>query len=183
MESDRCTRLTVLLPTLCVQPSLDAQPCPALFFSLAVTSFQTRMQPFKLLYQPLLSLLTPCLSVPHGPQHVLVTLSSLPMSQVVSPFFWSPGLLCHPCSILLFHCCSPREFAIHLRPLDHHHHQQQHSEQIFIIMSMLGPHSRPAVPDTWGVRPSELCFNQPPRGDSDTCSSLRLLVLEGNVNL
>lgn len=133
------------------------------------------------------SCINPCfpfsLSVPHGPQHILVSLSSLPISQVVIPFFWSPWLLCHPCLILLFHCCSPREFAIHLRPLDHHHQQQQHSEQIFIIMSMLGPHSRPAVPDTWGVRPSELCFNQPPRGDSDTCSSLRLLVLEGNVNL
>lgn len=104
---------------------------------------------------------------------------SLSMFRLIISFLWSP-FLC-PC---LFHFplqgySTSRIFTISLRPPDHQ--QQRHSEQIFIITAVLSPHSKPAVSDAWGVGPSELCFNRPPRG-SDACSSLRPLVLEGNVS-
>lgn len=103
----------------------------------------------------------------------------LSMFRLIISFLWSP-FLC-PC---LFHFplhgySTSRIFTISLRPPDHQ--QQRHSEQIFIITAVLSPHSKPAVSDAWGVGPSELCFNRPPRG-SDACSSLRPLVLEGNVS-
>lgn len=103
----------------------------------------------------------------------------LSMSRLIISSLWSP-FLC-PCLFHFpLHCFSTsRIFTISLRPPDHH--QQRHSEQIFITTAVLRPHSKPAVSDAWGVGPSELCFNRPPRG-SDACSSLRPLVLEGNVS-
>lgn len=152
------------LPLLPGQSSLDAQPHPPSVFLL---SFQTSTGVRVHTPTPF-----PGFSLPTHPTHFLAfSPFFLSMSRLVISILWFPflqGLFHFP-----LHCYSPRIFTISLRPPDHQ--QQRHSEQIFIIMAVLSPHSKPAVSDAWGVGPSELCFNRPPRG-SDACSSLRPLV-------